>query len=1037
MDIGCEQCGHRNSDGSQQCAACGWTLGPAPSTHAERRQVTALSFALVDFVTLTLRLSPEDLMQVIDTYLAACDDIVSEYGGQVTQYMGDGVVAYFGYPRANEDDAANAVHAAIKIRDAIGRLNLPAGVALHSRIGVATGLIVVSELVRRREARGGGIVGGAPNLAARLQSMAEPDTVLVAESTRRIAFGQFVYRDLGAVSLKGFPMPVPAFEAVEAPPAVSRFLARNRGDALPMVGRGTELTQLHNVWAAVRGGQGKAVLLRGEPGIGKSRLVEELRRHVADVPHIQLAWYCGPNTGDNALHPVIEQVTRTAGFERGDSPETRRTKLAPLLTRFGVTDTVGKAAIADLLGVPPEAGTPEAEAGTRATAVTPDRRKAIALDTLLAMMEYTASTRPALFVLEDLQWCDSTTLELLNRALARTPNHSWMILCTARPEFEPSWLTDNDVTTIELGRLDRGNAEQICRHLGADALLPADAVRQIVERCDGIPLFVEEMTKSVLEATADATALGGTAVAAIPASVRDSLVARLDRLGSARRVACLGATIGRRFRYDLLAAVASVPEATLREDLRELTRSGLVERSGVPPTSAYLFKHALIRDAAYDSLLKREREALHGQIATELRDRFPETREAEPALIAYHLTESGALTEAIPFWTEAGQHAASRAAHVEAVGHLQTALDLVRRNPADAVRLVAELPLLIGLAVSRSASRGYTDPDVAKVLAEARGICDAMGNVSALFAVLRGICNFAIVACDLPVAEDAARRCEAIADRTGLVEHRIESDCPLGYILFIKGELPAARFHLERAVRLYTDHNGIGLTFPTPQDPLIVCLGALIHVLLAMGEDAEAARMNDVLTSHTRLLGRTFELAYALSFQFHYELQLGNFSQALLLMDEAVRIGSEHGYALWHAIAEMNRAIGLGYLDRQPEAMERMEIGLVELDRLGTPHWRGQYLGEEARLHAALGDPRTALSTIDTAIAKARDSGEHYFLSSLHRRRAEILVHVPDSDPAAVRASLEEAVAIAVRQGAVRFERQAKQLEGEVNAPTG
>ena len=456
----------------------------------------------------------------------------------------------------------------------------------------------------------------------------------------------------------------------------------------------------------------------------------------------------------------------------------------------------------------------------------------------------------------------------------------------------------------------------------------------------------------------------------------------------------------------------------------------------MPPTSAYLFKHALIRDAAYDSLLRREREVLHGQIATVLRERFPETRETEPELIAHHLTASGALAEAIPLWSEAGQHAASRAAHVEAVGHLQTALDLVRRQPAEATRLIAELPLLIGLAVSRSASRGYTDPDVAKVLAEARGICDAMGNVSALFAVLRGICNFGIVACDLPVAEEAARRCEAIADQTGLVEHRIESDCPLGYILFIKGDLPAARVHLERAVRLYEEHDGRKLTFPTPQDPLIVSLGALIHVLLAMGDDAEADRMNDALTTHARSLGRTFDLAYALSFQCHYELQRGHFAEAVALMDEAIHISSEHGYALWRAVAGINRAIGLGYLGRPAEALEEMEIGLVELDRLGSPHWGGLYLGESARLQAALGDTRTAVVTIDGAIAKARESGEHYFLSLLLRRQAEILAQVPKADWDTVQAILDDAVAIAGMQGAEQFARQAARFASEIAAST-
>ncbi len=988
-------------------------MSPAAPTHAERRQVTALSFAIVDFVDQTLRLSPGDQLRVKDTYLAACDDIVSEFGGHVMQDMAEGMVAYFGYPRANEDDPANAVRAAIKLRDTIGHLDLPTGVKLRCRIGIATGLIVVSELVRRREGRGGGLVGGAPNLAARLQAAALPDTVVVADATRRIAEGSFVYRDLGRIALKGFPDPLPAFEAVEAPPIASRFLARTHGNATPMVGRGGELNRLRELWDAARQGHGKAVLLKGEPGIGKSRLVDELRRTVADTPHVQFAWFCGPNTTDSALHPVIEQIARTARFEPGDTPETRRANLQRIFVGFGTTDPLGQAAIADLMGLPPASDNPIA-------ALTPDRRKAVTLDTMLSMMRFIASTRPALFVLEDLHWCDSTTLELLEHALACTADHPWMILCSTRPDYAGPWPETDDISTIELGRLDRGAAEQICRLLGTDGLLPAESVRQIVERCDGIPLFVEEMTKSVLEATAD-----GSAVAPIPASVRDSLMARLDRLGSAKRVACLGAAIGRRFGYGLLAAVAAMPEATLREDLRELSLSGLVERHGVPPASSYLFKHALIRDAAYDSLLRSEREPLHGQIAAELRDRFPETRDSEPELIAYHLTESGAFDEAIPLWASAGQRASSRAAHVEAVGHLQTALKLLREQPNDAQRVGLELQLLLGLAVSLSASRGYTNPDVGRVLAEARGICDALGNVSGLFAALRGICSFAIVASDIAVAETTARHCVAIADETGDVEHRIESDATLGYILYVKGELATARFHLERAARLYTENDGIGRVFPSPQDPLIVALSSLLHVLHAMDETQAADRVNDTLTAHAPALGRTFDLVWALTFQSHYQQQIGRPGPAMRLRDEMIRVCSENGYEHWRIVGGVFRGFGLGYLGKPAEGLEQAEAGLIELDRIGDLHWRALYLGEIARLNAELGDMLSAAATIDAAIARARESGEHYFLSPLYRRKAEVLVRMPTPDPAAIGAVRAEAIAIAEAQGARRFAREA------------
>jgi len=1025
----CDHCGQANDPHSTSCRACGRAFAGA-ARHAERRQVTALFCDLVESVSLTQRLGPEEMMRVVDRYLAICDDLISEHGGNVMQYMGDGVLAYFGYPHANEDDASNAVAAGLRIRDAVGRLELPSNVALQVRIGIATGMVVVSELIGRREARGGGIVGETPNLAARLQSVADPGAVVVGETTQRITAGRFTYRALGGFLLKGFAARVQAFEVVEDASVASRFLARNRGETTPLVGRATELAALVAGWERARGGRGQTILLRGEPGIGKSRLVEELRRTVADLPHIQFSWYCGPNGSDSALLPVSRQLARAAGFERGDDAGLRHAKLDALLLSYGVTDAAGRAVLADLLGLPPEAGTP-------AAGLTPERRKAVTLDTLLGMMEYATRDRPALFVVEDLHWCDSTTLELLERAVVLAAGRSWLILFTARVEFERGWPRAADVRTIDLDRLDRGNAERICKHLGADSFLSAETVRQIIARCDGVPLFVEEMTRSVLEAVSDASVQDGTQVVAIPASVRDSLVARLDRLGPARRIACLGAAIGRRFNYDLLAAVADRPEAALRQDLRELALSGLVDRSGVPPVSSYLFKHALIRDAAYDSLLKREREALHGRIAAVLRERFPNTRDAEPELLAYHLTESGAAADAIPLWMQAAQHAAARAAHVEAVGHLQSALDLLRHTPKDDVRAKTEMGLRIGLAISLAATRGYTAPEVKAHLAGARAIADALGDIPSLFAVLRGICNFEIVAGELDAAEATARRCIAIGEQTGLPEHRIESHCALGYVLSIKGDLPAAKWHSEQVVQLYADHDGARLPFIVSQDPLIVSLSALLIVLHAMGDDAGVERVDATLTDHARSLGRTFDTVYALSFQVSLRLWTRQFAQALQMIEETTSICAAHGYALWATISELNRSIIQGHLGNRQQAIESVRANLLEQDRLGVLAWRGSYAGELAWLEAEAGDVLTALETVDAAIVQARRSGEHLFLSPLYRRRAAILSRTPGADPSEAEAALRDAIAIARRQGAETFAQEAAAMLEERQGPGG
>ena len=797
----CETCGLPASPGTTICSGCGGQLR-VPSReppvargerasgwqHAERRQVTALFCDLVDSVPLTVSLDPEDMMHVMDVYLSACDDIVARHGGTITQYMGDGVLAYFGYPRADEEDAANAVRAALALRDAVARFDLRAGLTVQIRIGIATGLVVVNDLVGNGQRRRAGIVGETPNLAARLQAAARPDRILVARTTQRITRGLFNYRELRAFMLKGFNAPIEASEVIEAAAVGSRFLAHAQGEATPLVGRDAELAEIRGRWAAARAGQGHVVLLQGEAGIGKSSMVEAARRDAADTPHAQTAWYCGPNQTASALRPISQQLARAAGFDRGDDAASRLEKLEGLLTRCGVTRPGSLAVLADLLGLP-------SVPGALIEAMTPEKRKEVTLGTLLALLERPTGKLPSLLVFEDAHWSDAASLELLDRVVGRATQRPWLIIVTARPEYQPPWLGQDHVVHIKLRRLERGEAERICANLGADAVLSAATLRQIVARSDGIPLFLKEVTKSALEAAAAAAAPApdGTAVVPIPESLKDSLVARLDRLGPARRVANLGAAIGRRFSYELLAAVAAQPEAALRRALRQLNLSGLVERSGLAPASSYLFKHALIRDAAYESLLKRERQELHGRIASVLRDRFPQTSAAEPELLAYHLTEAGAIAEALPLWAEAGRRAASRAAYVEAVEHLRTARSLLQRLPPDGALLATELQLLIGLAVSLAASRGYSGPEVEEVLAQARAICDRLGNVAGLFAVLRGICALSIVACEFEAAEATARRCAEISEHTGLAEHRIESDCPLGYVLWAKGDLPEAR----------------------------------------------------------------------------------------------------------------------------------------------------------------------------------------------------------------------------------------------------
>jgi class 3 adenylate cyclase/tetratricopeptide (TPR) repeat protein len=987
----CPNCATETDFESVFCPVCGTPLAATPRAlpaaaprRTERRPLTVLFCDLVGSVALANTLDPEDMMHVLDVFRRSCEGIIARHNGYAARFIGDGVLAYFGYPSANEEDASHAVRAALALRGAMANLPLPNGITCQVRIGVATGLVVISDLLSRGEIREVDVIGETPNLAARLQSAAPAGGIVVAEATQRITAGLFTYRPLEPLTLKGFDAPVQAFEALDTTGSGSRSRARAESARTPAFGRDRELRLLVDRWSKARAGEGQVVLLRGEAGIGKSHLVEALRHHVADAPHLQFTWNCGPNTTDSALYPVAEQLARLAGFERGESAEARHAKLARLMARLGQTSPLSAAAMADFLGLPPAPSSP-------LEGWTPDKLKTVTLDSLLACLDAWTGREPTLLAIEDLHWSDPTTLELLDRIAAMAKGRSWMIVATARPEFSNRWSDDSDLLHIELTRLDRGAAERICAYFDAAAALPPDASRQIVARCDGIPLFVEEMTKSVLEGIAAAPARQGDAKVFIPATLHDSLVARLDRLGPARRIANVGATIGRRFSYDLLAEVMGAGDGELTPGLLELIRSGLIETHGPAPHSEYLFKHALIRDAAYESVLMREREALHRQIATVLRDRFPELQEKEPELLAHHLTRSGATHEAIPLWVAAGQRAASRATHVEAVAHLETAVELLRRQPPGAARAAAELPLLLGLAVSLSASRGYAAPEVGKVLAEARVICDAMGNVPELFAVLRNACSFYIVAVEMGPASETARLCLEMASKTGSPEQRIESQYAQGYVLYMRGELAEARQHLENAGELYRQHNGAQLVFPSPQDPYVGSLCALMMVIDGMGDEAGADRVEQELEAHVLRLGRDYDRAYCLCFQALRASARRSFVRLRARAEEALTVCNERSYPLYGAIASFYKGVAIGHLEDADAGLHMAMSAFDALDRIGCKLARVDRLHDIGRMRMAMGDLGDALSVIDVAIADSISCGEIFSLPRLRRTRAELV----------------------------------------------
>ena len=661
---------------------------PKPQETAERRQVTVLFSDLVGSTALSARMDPEDLREVISTYQKCVAEVVRRFDGFIAKYLGDGVLVYFGYPRAHEDDAERAVRAGLELISAVSAFNT--SVPLQTRVGIATGLVVVGDLIGAGEAQERGIVGETPNLAARLQGVAESNTVVIAESTRKLLGNLFELQDLGAREVKGIAEPVRAWAALRPSSVASRFEALHTTGLTALVGREEELELLLRRWSKAKTGEGQVVLLSGEAGIGKSRLTATLLERLVGEPHTRLRYFCSPQHTDSAFYPVIGQMERAAGFVYDDTPQVKLNKLDAVLAQTS-TSKQDAALFAEMLSLPNDGRYPSLE-------LTPEQRRQRTLEALTAQLARSARQRPVLMIVEDGHWIDPTSLEVFGRTVDRVKTLSALLIVTFRPEFDAPWAGRSHVTSLALNRLGERETATIIACLVGNKELPADVMAEIVERTDGIPLFVEEMTKAVLEAEGEGAAQHTSVALAVPASLHASLMARLDRLGPAKEVAQIGAALGREFSHALLAAVVRKPEAELQSALDRLVATGLLFRQGVLPQVSYLFKHALVQDAAYGTLLREPRRALHARIAEALESQFTNIAESQPELLARHCTEAGLIEKAAGLWGKAGQRSLARAALVEGAEQIKRALDQIATLPTTPALRGEEIKLEVAFA---------------------------------------------------------------------------------------------------------------------------------------------------------------------------------------------------------------------------------------------------------------------------------------------------------------------------------------------------
>jgi class 3 adenylate cyclase/tetratricopeptide (TPR) repeat protein len=896
---------------------------PAPVGEAERRQLSVMFCDLVGSTALAAQLDPEDLRDLIAAYRKCITDAVARFEGFIAQYLGDGVLVYFGYPQAHEDDAERAVKAGLAAVAAVDNIKGQVAGQLKARVGIATGLVVVGEQMGAGDSQERAAIGETPNLAARLQAVAAPGEVVISASTRRLVGGMFDCPSLGSIEVKGMPQPVEAWQVRGELAGISRFEALRAGALTPLVGRQEEIELLLRRWHQAKMGEGRVVLLAGEPGIGKSRIAESLLGKLEGQPHTRLRYFCSPHHINSALHPFIVQLERAAGFERGDGDGARLDKLEALLKPTARNVPHDLALIAELLAVPVDGSYPAIE-------VSAQQKREMTLTALLNQLEGIAALSPVLMVLEDAHWIDPTSLDLLDRMVARVASLPMLLVMTFRPEFQPTWVGQPHVTMLPLSRLGRRDGTGIIAGVTKGKALPDAVAEQILARTDGVPLFIEELTSTLLESglmreTLDRYVLDGPLPPlAIPATLQASLVARLDRLATVKDVAQIGAAIGREFSHELIAAVASLSPVDLDAGLERLTASGLISRRGTPPSATYAFKHALVQDAAYATLLRSRRQQLHANIAKVLVKQFPTMVESLPEVVAHHFTEAGLASEAIGYWRKAGRLASARSANREAVKSFERALGVLEALPQNQSTL--EQAFDLRLELRRALNQLAEVRQSMERLREAETLAERLNDDRRRGQVYAFMTNSHSLLGELDASLVTATRALEIAARLGDLRLRILVTTFLEQAHYWRGEY-------ERAVTLATDNlavlpaDWVYESFGNSVPPSVYDRCFLTISLAELGRIAEAA---EPAAEAIRLAAPTqhaFTVGWAHWAAGLVHLIRGDWANARPPLEHATAVLRAGNVALMLSLSLAYSASVLAQLGEASEALSRLREG--------------------------------------------------------------------------------------------------------------
>jgi class 3 adenylate cyclase/predicted ATPase len=983
---------------------------PSANASAERRQLTVMFCDLVGSTALSARVDPEDMREIIDIYYRCTSDIITKSGGFVGRYVGDGVLAYFGYPQAHEDDVERAVRAALSLVEVVPTAH---DAGLQVRVGIATGVVVVGDLVSEGW-RGQGVVGDTPNLAARLQAVAQPGQIVISQSTRRLAGGHFEYGDLGRLALKGLSDPVPAWQVLGASTAESRFAAQHETSLSPFVGRQEELDLLLHRWWHAKEGRGSVVLLSGEPGIGKSRVAQALLERLSGEPHVRVRYFCSPHHQDTAFYPIITHLERAAGFRRDDSVKQRLDKLEVLLAQS--TQDISEAAplFAELLSIPAAFRHPRLD-------LSPQRRKEKTLQALMAHVQGLTAEHPLLLVSEDVHWSDRSSLEALDMIVDRVPALPILVIVTFRPEFTPPWIGRPHVSSLSLTRLPLRHSAELIAGVTEGKALPKEIADQIVTRTDGVPLFIEELTKAVVESgvlvdVGDRyVATGPLPPMSIPMTLHASLLARLDHFAPAREVAQIGAALGRQFSHELISAVAPMAQEKLDDALAQLVGAELIYRHGSPPDAEYTFKHALVQDAAYSTLLRARRLQLHGRIVAILENQFPEMVASQPQLIAQHCAEAGFHEKAVEYRIRAGQLAARRSAMTEAEAQLRKGLDLLANLPDSSARHERELELQIALARALIATQGHAAPAVALAQARARQLWERLGQPPQSWVVNQF--EYRLTRAELTLARQEARDVLDLANPLTTI-----AGCNMtATVSFFLGEFTAGCVYGQHALDLcdaeHRDSSNRAAIYrqTVARSYLFLSkfyLGYVDQARLRCEETRAGAQVH------------AFSLALAIACSLYIQ------SEPMVLAQRCEELeahGAEHGFPIFVAHATVLRGSALSALGRAEEGFELLTKGLTAYRATGAALQVPRFLTDLAQGCGRCGRANEGLEYLDEAARLIERTDERWVESYMLRMRGELLVAVGERERA--EASLLEAIAVAHRQKAKMWElRAAKSL---------